>query len=60
MAPGLYAAHLTLYDTQSGWLNQPHARANLLSPGAYAVGVGAYRGADGFLYITQALFEQLL
>lgn len=60
ISPGLYAAHLTLYDTQSGWLNQPRARATLLSPTAYAVGVGAYRGADGYLYITQAFFEQLI
>lgn len=60
IAPGLYAANLALYDTQSGWLNQPGPRANLLSPTAYAVGVGAYRGADGYLYITQAFFEQLL
>lgn len=52
IAPGIYAAHDTLRDRLDGWLNKPADSAHLLGRDFYDVGVGVYKGADGYLYVT--------
>jgi uncharacterized protein YkwD len=54
---GIYAAHDTVRDRLDGWLSKPTDRGKLLSREFYDIGVGAYKGEDGHLYIT-AIFRR--